>query len=144
MFLLADLIFLLNWDRFDLDRTTDCGNAFYSPSEPRVIGNWGDYKCMNKETAGAKWKHCLSRATYTETQGKGCPGDERCCPALSSNPTQVPEIEKGSSEIKKKVTKKKSKAKSSTKEKPAELEYPKTPSEPDPIDQYLREGPPSN
>jgi Zn-dependent protease with chaperone function len=46
----------------------------------KLIGDWSGYRCMNRRRASARWRDCLARAKYTSVRGKGCPGEQRCCP----------------------------------------------------------------
>lgn len=59
---------------------TDCGNA----SVPTPVGvsadRWSLYRCMGESEAEARWGLCLSRGKYTKTAGRGCPGEDKCCP----------------------------------------------------------------
>lgn len=87
LLLLSIPIILANWDDFALDRTTDCAHKNSEPKGAKIIGNWSDYKCMTKAAAGTAWKYCFGRGSYSEREGMGCPGEERCCP------TQVPVLE---------------------------------------------------
>ncbi len=56
--------------------STDCGTA---PAPATVRGNWSSYQCRPRSRA-RDWSQCLPRTAYSSVEGRGCPGDERCCP----------------------------------------------------------------
>ena len=51
---------------------THCGRSGAENPAPR----WHSYRCQNSTTEG-----CLSRSEYTTERGRGCPGEQMCCPA---------------------------------------------------------------
>jgi hypothetical protein len=55
--------------------TTDCGSTEHFPPKAHLRGLWKDYRCDESNAPG-----CLTRGEYTDTQGRGCPGSELCCP----------------------------------------------------------------
>jgi hypothetical protein len=63
---------------------TDCGDVNRVPRNKKIIGDWKDYKCTSQQQAGARWKLCLARVDYSDAQGRGCDGDELCCPPASA------------------------------------------------------------
>lgn len=63
---------------------TDCGRL---DGEYNAVGNvpphlWEEWRCASYEEQAHQWDHCLSRQQYSHNAGRGCPGDQRCCPPL--------------------------------------------------------------
>lgn len=48
-----------------------CGSPDADISPP----NWNQYSCSDETTDA-----CLGRSEYTDQEGRGCPGDQLCCP----------------------------------------------------------------
>jgi len=55
-----------------------CGRG----NAPRPVGAsaWLTYRCASETEAGPRWAVCLPRSAYTRSVGRGCPGEELCCP----------------------------------------------------------------
>jgi hypothetical protein len=45
------------------------------------IADWDQYQCGSRTQAGPHWASCLRQAQYSNQEGTGCPGYQRCCPA---------------------------------------------------------------
>ena len=57
-----------------------CGTAG-APAGIPLRTSWDRYSCQSRAAVtSARWRTCLRRADYTPEEGRGCPGDERCCP----------------------------------------------------------------
>ena len=141
LFLIGAIIVLFNWEYFNRD--TMCGYEKNQPAGVQIIGNWTDYKCMDKKTAGAKWKSCLQRSKYSNTSGEGCPGEDLCCPSLAYIPIDPKTVTKPFNKKGQQAAKKKYKKSRAEKDSP-DIDTTPPIVEPNPIDQYLRESPPSN
>jgi hypothetical protein len=48
--------------------------AFASPPD------WPAWSCRSRVAAGERWGACLRREAYSSEAGRGCPGNQRCCP----------------------------------------------------------------
>jgi hypothetical protein len=58
--------------------------------DPTALGassrtNWTEWSCQTEGEVTA-WGACVARATYAADPGRGCPGDERCCPPPEVRP----------------------------------------------------------
>lgn len=63
---------------------SECGNADKVPRGKALIGDWSSYRCMDQSQAGTRWASCLNRVEYSETAGRGCEGEQKCCPATTA------------------------------------------------------------
>jgi hypothetical protein len=57
-----------------------CGDPGHMPKSKKLLGDWNQYRCMARNAAGSRWASCVSRAEYSDQQGRGCEGDDMCCP----------------------------------------------------------------
>lgn len=57
-----------------------CGHADAAIAAAPPVA-WSSWLCLTREAAGPRWPSCLPRKAYTQDPARGCPGEERCCPA---------------------------------------------------------------
>lgn len=65
---------------------TDCGRESMKPKILALFGDWEGYTCKTKKNAGNTWGACLRRIDYSDETGRGCEGEELCCPPISFIP----------------------------------------------------------
>lgn len=63
-----------------------CGEAGARRPEGVTVTDWNRYSCESPGDAGSRWTLCLARAAYSDMDGDGCPGLERCCPPAGFQP----------------------------------------------------------
>lgn len=61
-------------------RTSHCGDPVHPPRGVSVPRNWSAWTCKSSHQAGPAWSKCLQRTAYSDTEGMGCEGSNRCCP----------------------------------------------------------------
>lgn len=66
----------------EVDGGSMCGDPDARASATR-IPDWSRWSCRSERDTDA-WERCLPRSEYSDAAGRGCPGDERCCPPAGS------------------------------------------------------------
>lgn len=57
-----------------------CGHPGYTPWNMSP-DDWHGYQCRSELAANTQWARCLPRLAYSDLPGRGCPGQEKCCPS---------------------------------------------------------------
>ncbi len=61
-------------------RSSHCGDPAHQPKGVAVPKDWAAWSCKSSKEAGASWPRCLQRSIYSDVEGMGCEGSNRCCP----------------------------------------------------------------